>query len=140
MEASDSVFEEIPVEECLKLLSAHDVGRVAVVVDRHPVILPVNYRIDGDTIVFRTGAGTKLQGAVLGYVAFEVDQIDESLQQGWSVLLQGVGREITDATDARSEQLQLLPLAPWAPGEKSHWIKIVPRIVTGRRLSHGHLE
>jgi Pyridoxamine 5'-phosphate oxidase len=58
----DMVLEELSLTECLALLTSHRVGRVAVVVDGQPVILPVNYRTDDGTVVFRTDAGTKARG------------------------------------------------------------------------------
>ena len=132
--AQDMVIEELSQTECLRLLAAHEVGRVAVVVDGRPVILPVNYRTDDGTVVFRTDAGTKLQGAAMSHVAFEIDEIDQDSHEGWSVLLEGVGQDITDTVDARSEELRILPVSPWAPGDKAYWIKVVPRGLSGRSL------
>lgn len=132
--ARDMVIEELSQTECLRLLAAHQVGRIAVVVDGQPVILPVNYRTDDGTVVFRTDAGTKLRGAPMAQVAFEIDEIDESSHEGWSVLVEGVGQDITDTVDARSEELRVLPVSPWAPGDKAYWIKVVPRALSGRSL------
>ena len=42
---------------CLELLRADEIGRLAVVADGGPLILPVNYRVDGESIVFRTDPG-----------------------------------------------------------------------------------
>jgi uncharacterized protein len=130
----DMVLDELPLTECLALLASHQVGRVAVVVDGQPVILPVNYRTDDGTVVFRTDEGTKARGAPLSRVAFEIDDIDEASHVGWSVVVQGVGQEISDTIDARSEELRVLPVSPWAPGDKIYWIKIVPRLISGRNL------
>ena len=130
----DMVLEELSQTECLRLLASHVVGRIAVVVDSQPVILPVNYRADDATIVFRTDAGTKLRGAAMAHVAFEIDEIDETTHAGWSVVVQGVGQDITETVDARSEALRVLAVAPWAPGDKAYWIKVVPRVLSGRSL------
>ena len=132
--ARDMIIEELSQTECLRLLETHQVGRVAVVVDGQPAILPVNYRTDEGTVVFRTDAGTKLQGAPMSLVAFEIDQIDEVSHEGWSVLLEGVGQDITDTVDTRSRELRDLPVSPWAPGDKAYWIKVVPRRLSGRSL------
>jgi nitroimidazol reductase NimA-like FMN-containing flavoprotein (pyridoxamine 5'-phosphate oxidase superfamily) len=136
--APDMVLEELSLTECLALLDSHQVGRVAVVVDGRPMILPVNYRTDDGTVVFRTDAGTKERGTPLSQVAFEIDDIDDASHVGWSVVVQGVGRDITDAIDARSEELRVLPVTPWAPGDKVYWIKIVPKLISGRRLRRRH--
>jgi nitroimidazol reductase NimA-like FMN-containing flavoprotein (pyridoxamine 5'-phosphate oxidase superfamily) len=125
---------ELSDDECRSLLSEHRVGRLGVVVSGAPVILPVNYAFDGERIVFRTDEGLKLLNAPLRRVAFEIDGFDETAGTGWSVLVQGSAYEITRAVDERSETLLHLPLVPFAPGEKAHWIEIVPTSITGRRL------
>ena len=54
-------LEELTRQECLALLSVHSVGRIAVIGhDNLPFVVPVNYRMTGDTVLFRTDAGTKL--------------------------------------------------------------------------------
>lgn len=136
--SQDMVLEELSLTECLARLDSRQVGRVAVVVDGQPVILPVNYRTDDGTVVFRTDAGTMLRGAPLSRVAFEIDEIDEASHAGWSVVVQGVGQEITDAIDAGSEELRTLAVSPWAPGDKPYWVKIVPAVISGRSLRPHH--
>jgi nitroimidazol reductase NimA-like FMN-containing flavoprotein (pyridoxamine 5'-phosphate oxidase superfamily) len=132
--ASHTVMEALSEEECLELLAGQQVGRVAVVVDGQPEIFPVNFRIDGGTVVFRTDMGSKLHGAVLAKVAFQVDHLDEANRLGWTVMIQGTGFDMTDTIDARSEELRQLPVVPWAPGEKAYWVKIVASVTSGRRL------
>jgi nitroimidazol reductase NimA-like FMN-containing flavoprotein (pyridoxamine 5'-phosphate oxidase superfamily) len=134
----EMVLEELSLTECLALLDSHRVGRVAVVVDGQPVIFPVNYGTDDGTVVFRTDEGTKAREAPLSRVAFEIDDIDEASHLGWSVIVQGVGLDITDAIDARSEELRVLPVSPWAPGDKVYWVKIVPNVISGRSLRRRH--
>jgi uncharacterized protein len=85
--------------ECLDLLATTTVGRVSLMVDQRPQIFPVNYVLDGDTVLFRTAEGTILSHAGLSSVAFEVDRIDESHHTGWSVLVHGRADNITDAVD-----------------------------------------
>jgi nitroimidazol reductase NimA-like FMN-containing flavoprotein (pyridoxamine 5'-phosphate oxidase superfamily) len=128
------MYRQLSVEDCLALLGAHRFGRVGVVVAEKPMVFPVNYLLDGDTVVFRTGVGTKLSGAALGHVCFEIDGIDESERTGWSVIVQGVGHEITEAIDQRSTDLRELEVQPWVPGEHAHWVAIQPESITGRRL------
>jgi nitroimidazol reductase NimA-like FMN-containing flavoprotein (pyridoxamine 5'-phosphate oxidase superfamily) len=129
-----SVYEELSLDECLALLAEGSIGRLAGIVNGKPFIFPVNYALEGDTVVFRTSPGTKLAGAGFGPVAFEIDGVSETHQTGWSVIVQGIGTEITDALDHRSEALRQLELQPWLPGERSHWVAIQAESVTGRRL------
>jgi nitroimidazol reductase NimA-like FMN-containing flavoprotein (pyridoxamine 5'-phosphate oxidase superfamily) len=133
-ELTGGILGELSKDECLELLADRQVGRVAVVAEGQPMILPVNYVLDGDLIVFRTDPGTKLDHGSLDRVAFEVDEIDLAHHEGWSVVVAGTGREITGALDEASEREQSLPLQPWASGPKEHWIRIVAPAITGRRL------
>ena len=130
-------IEAVPREECLHLLATHALGRLAVVSDGHPLVFPVNYALDGESIVFRTDVGTKLFATVSEHdVAFEIDGADTLYHTGWSVLVVGTGTEVTDP----GEQARLTHLrrGPWCPGPKSHWIRIRPREVTGRRIPVHH--
>ncbi|HET8616917.1 MAG TPA: pyridoxamine 5'-phosphate oxidase family protein [Actinomycetales bacterium] len=124
----------IPTDECFHLLASTTVGRVALTRKALPVILPVNYAVDGDTVVIRTRPGSLLassreRGVV---VAFEVDELDRETCSGWSVLVTGTLREITDVGElARAEQL---PLVPWVGGDRRHFVRITPGMVSGRRI------
>ena len=130
-----SGLEVLERHECLALLAGEEVGRLGVVSGGHPLILPVNYVLDGDTVVFRTAPGTKLDAARRTAVAFEVDRFDRGARTGWSVVVQGVADEVTDFADpALLERLARLRLDPWTEGEKPNVVRIVPRVVSGRRL------
>jgi uncharacterized protein len=127
---------ELDRPECERLLASHQVGRLGVVADGKPHIVPVNYATPGGgVVVFRTDPGTILTEASLREVAFEVDEIDAQARLGWSVLVHGFGRDIADAVDAESVRLRQLPLSTWAPRERQQWFKVIPSDVTGRRLS-----
>jgi nitroimidazol reductase NimA-like FMN-containing flavoprotein (pyridoxamine 5'-phosphate oxidase superfamily) len=127
-------IEVLPREECLRLLAAEEIGRIAVVLGNQPLIMPVNYVLERETIVLRTDPGTKLATANFERVAFEVDQVDRERQAGWSVLVQGVGQEITPAYSRLFEQVRALAITPWAPGDKEHWLRIMPVEISGRRV------
>ncbi|HET6915825.1 MAG TPA: pyridoxamine 5'-phosphate oxidase family protein [Acidimicrobiales bacterium] len=131
----DPIVHEIPQAECLELLRTTAVGRVGGTVDGHPFVLPVNYAVDGDHVVFKTAAGTKLSGSTFARVAFEIDGFDARDRTGWSVVVEGVATDISDMVDSGSARLRQLDLQPWFPGEKSHWVAIQPESITGRRVS-----
>lgn len=134
METESSGLEVLGHDECLALLASGDVGRVGVVVDGQPFVFPVNYVFEGNSIVVRTGFGTMLRGASLGQVAFEIDSFDTEERTGWSVMVQGIGHDVTDALDVTSEHLQRVEVLPWAPGPKPRLLRIDARTVTGRRF------
>jgi len=120
-------------ELCGRLLGQQTIGRVGISMGALPVVLPVNYAmLDGD-VVIRTGEGSKLDAVLAGaVVAFEVDQVDPIYHEGWSVLLQGRAAVITDPGDV--ERARLLPLTPWAPGNRDRYIRIPAEVVSGRRI------
>jgi uncharacterized protein len=132
--ASGVGWQELSKSECFGLLARERVGRVAFVDDLGPIVLPVNFVLDRHTVVFRTDGGTKLDTAVRGRrVAFEIDGTDEAARTGWSVLVRGEAVEVTDP--AELTRLRQLPLHPWAPGAKTHYVRILPSVLTGRRIS-----
>jgi nitroimidazol reductase NimA-like FMN-containing flavoprotein (pyridoxamine 5'-phosphate oxidase superfamily) len=120
--------------ECRALLGETGVGRIGFVGPSGPVIFPVNYLIDNDTIVLRTSPYTMLGEHATGQVAFEVDELDAWLTRGWSVLVTGRSAPVEDPDEAialrRSERLQ-----PWADGHRNLFVRITPDEITGRRIS-----
>jgi nitroimidazol reductase NimA-like FMN-containing flavoprotein (pyridoxamine 5'-phosphate oxidase superfamily) len=120
-------------DECVELLARAPVGRVAVNLAGHsPVIFPVNYTFDGHNVAFRTDTSSLLHRAHQHAVAFEIDGIDRRYHLGWSVLVVGIVEEVTDRTELAA--LTTMPLGPWAPGLKSHWMRIRPDTITGRSI------
>ena len=85
-------FERLDVPECLHLLRTGGVGRVAWQDNAEGLtVLPVNYRVIGDSVVFRTSAASTLARlAKPTRVAFQVDEIDHATAVGWSVLVRGM--------------------------------------------------
>ncbi len=129
-----AAMEILTQRECLGLLATVNVGRIGLVVRDRPEVLPVNFALDGDTILFRTAEGTVLNEASLRVVAFEADHLDPANHAGWSVMIQGFARDIGDAIDPTSERLRRLSLITWAPGKRQRWFQIRPDKITGRRL------
>jgi nitroimidazol reductase NimA-like FMN-containing flavoprotein (pyridoxamine 5'-phosphate oxidase superfamily) len=126
-------LEELPVSECMELLAAKRVGRHAVNPSTGPQIFPVNFVLQDGNIFFRTSPHSRLAGLVNDTsVAFEVDEIDEFLECGWSVLAVGTAHLITDPSDL-SRSWADRP-EPWAPGARSLYVRIEPTEVTGRRV------
>jgi nitroimidazol reductase NimA-like FMN-containing flavoprotein (pyridoxamine 5'-phosphate oxidase superfamily) len=118
---------------CLRLLAADEVGRLAVVNGGAPVIFPVNYALDGESIVMRTAPGTKLEG-VGGSACFEIDAFDRGQRHGWSVVVNGRLEEVDEYASRDLARLRSLDLSPWADGERDRWLRLVPATITGRRV------
>lgn len=127
----DNGLELLTEEQCLDLLTRAPVGRVGVSIGALPVILPVNFCLLDGAIYFRTAGGTKLEAASdHTVVAFEADDFDPLEHEGWSVLVVGRAETVIETADV----LVHLPLAPWAPGERDHVVRIAIELMSGRRI------
>jgi uncharacterized protein len=130
---------ELTRDECLELLASNHFGRLAVSLgDGAPLIRPVNYVFDdrSQCVVFRTAAGTKLHALLRAVeAAFEIDGADLSNRTGWSVIIRGVPKQVTDPREIR--RLNTLALEVWDPGPAPHWARIRARTVSGRRIAPG---
>jgi hypothetical protein len=130
VEVNDGV--ELSTSESWALLREAGVGRLAVVVDGHPDVFPVNHIVDNESVVFRSAAGTKLAGCAGHPVAFEVDGYDAETASAWSVVVKGEAQHVNRLYDML--EVIELPLFPWHTAPKAHFIRIEPHCVTGRRF------
>jgi hypothetical protein len=118
--------------DCLSLLASVPVGRVAASINALPVVLPVNFVVDGERVLFRTGAGTKLSAAADGSViAFEADAYDATTRAGWSVLVQAVA-QVQPLDSVTSEQLAQLPA--WGNRRADLLVILGTEVISGRRI------
>ena len=125
--------EVLGADDCWRLLGETHVGRLSVIVDGHPDIFPVNFAVDNETIVFRTGMGTKQQAMEAdSVVALESDSVSGEFGIAWSVVVKGQAAIVTDT----EEVLDAMDagLSPWQPGQKNILIRITPADISGRRF------
>jgi hypothetical protein len=125
---------DLSTQECITLLSGGVFGRVGLATSEGPEILPVNYAMFGDAIVFRTiPYGRLAEYAADREICFEVDHVDYDRHQGWSVLAIGRGKPVEDP-----EEVQLIREVwdprPWATGQRILYIKLEWRQISGRRI------
>lgn len=124
-------------EDCARLLGAGMAGRVALTTPTGTHIVPVNYAVDGDSILVRTTAysllGTYGRDAQL---CFEVDQFDYELERGWSVVVRGRASFVDDHGEL-SEIARSWHQRPWAAGQRNLVVRIPWTEVTGRQLGDG---
>jgi nitroimidazol reductase NimA-like FMN-containing flavoprotein (pyridoxamine 5'-phosphate oxidase superfamily) len=134
--SSDRRLETMDVDDCLALLSEHRIGRLAFADGDELVILPVNYLFDRGAVLIRTAEGSKLEAAVRGArVAFEIDGFDQDERSGWSVLVKGRAAEVWEHKEL--DIVRDLPVQPWAPGEKAHFLVVMSSSISGRRIVSG---
>ncbi|MEU5410337.1 pyridoxamine 5'-phosphate oxidase family protein [Nocardia asteroides] len=126
---------ELERAEALRLVAGAPFGRVVFTRDALPAIRPVNHLVDGEAIIVRTRVTSRLTSAVHGnapvVVAYAVDDIDPVRRTGWSVMVTGFARTVTDPERvARYERL----LRPWVGRVMDTVLAIEPEIVAGIRL------
>ena len=133
MTATVPNVEVLDETECLRLLAREPVGRLALTDRALPVVLPVNFTLVDNTIVFATASGLKLDAAHAGMVVcLEVDGFDRMTHGGWSVLATGRLAEISDPD--RLEEARRLPLSPWALSQPEHYVELPIELLSGRRI------
>jgi nitroimidazol reductase NimA-like FMN-containing flavoprotein (pyridoxamine 5'-phosphate oxidase superfamily) len=137
----EPVVVQLDEQECLRLISAGGVGRIAFTGRYGPTIFPVNYTVHDGTIMFRTADdspfGEDLRTGIqyADYkVAFEIDELDMDAHEGWSVLIQGPAHHMD--TSAERALAKDIGVEPWAGGRREDYICITPTRITGRRIKH----
>lgn len=138
-QAGEPVVEQLEEAECLRLISAGGVGRLAYSGRFGPVVIPVNYKLHQGAIVFRTALGSPmdedLRTGIAGaeyQVAFEIDEIDMAAREGWNVLIQGSAHHV----DSEAERASLVRagVEPWVGGHRELFVRVLPSRITGRRI------
>lgn len=126
--------ENLSPGQCWKLLSETSIGRLAVTVDGHPDVFPVNYRVDGESLIFRTGGGTKIDALRAdARVAVEADAVSAEFGLAWSVVVKG--RAEIAAADDEVLNATKQGMFPWQGVGKDHLVRVVAEEVTGKRFT-----
>jgi hypothetical protein len=134
MNPNSLALKPLTRDECLRLMASVPVGRVIYTRQALPAVELVNFALADGDIVIRTEHSGKLAAAIRGaVVAFEADSVDPAAQVGWSVTAIGPSREVTDPGEIA--QLERINLTSWAPGERTHFMRITAAILNGRRLT-----
>jgi hypothetical protein len=123
------------MDECRRHLTtaaaSSGTGRLAVNGSRSPYVIPVNFTVVGGGIVVRLGTGLAafhLNGAS---VTFETDQVAKTGHSAWSVVVEGVAREMPYDEVARLGENLPTPIVT-VPGVRV--FEIMPFKVTGRAV------
>lgn len=128
------VVSRLTPAECLLLLGSVPVGRVAFVVNGPPLVLPVNFTLQGHDIIIQTAEMSPLAELARAHrlISFEVDDIDEASRLGWSVLCQGPARLMVEAADRNDSREDLV--RPWIGDDRRTVVGINAGAFTGRRI------
>ena len=128
-------LEILHLADCFRLLGSVPVGRLAFLAGGEVVILPVNFAVDGQDVVFRTAAKSRLAGVEVGqYVGFEADAYDAAARTGWSVVVSGLAEVMK--SQAEGARLDTLGLRPWGGASADRiWMRIRPTSISGRHIA-----
>jgi len=116
--------------ECYDFLETQHVGRICIVDDAGPFVVPMSFRILGSEahpiVVIKTSAETKV-GRYAGRAALEVDEIDEETRRARSVLARGTLHAMRGPQDLPGPQ-------PWVTDDRDRCMILQVDEVTGRRF------
>ncbi len=131
-----AIPKELETDECQRLIKKGGVGRVAFQSGSGQHIVPVNFQLDRDSIVFRTTPHSELGRLAPGsQAAFEVDELDVESQSGWSVVAKGLIEVIPDNFETAAIRFFGKDPTPWAEGTRRLYLRLTWRELTGRRLA-----
>ena len=123
----------LPEDECRALLASHRIGRVSVTSEALPVIAPVNYLVDGSSIIFRTRRDGMLARACDDTViAFEIDDLAPDGSAGWSVNVVGIASLLASSEQLRALRLGLVSAAG---DDRDQFVRLRIGLVRGRRIA-----
>ena len=134
MPDTDDPVALLTTDECWELLEGGELGRLAYRLVDEVHIVPLNYVVDGRSLLFRTGSGNKLLAAAMhSDVAFEIDGYDDAT--AWSVVARG---HVSRLEEDEAHRVDLLPPHSWTQTLKYEVIELVPEVLTGRRFVLRH--
>jgi uncharacterized protein len=127
-------LEILHLGDCFRLLGSATLGRIGFISGGEVLVLPVIFLVDGQDVVFRAKAGSKLASVEVGqYATFEADSFDTSAGTGWSVVVRGLAEVQPETECAR---LDTLGMKAWGgPPEERAWVRIRPASITGRQIA-----
>ena len=125
---NEEAVTDLTSEECWEMLREQEFGRLAFRLVDEVHITPINYAVEGGSLLFRTAEGNKLLAVVMGSdVAFEIDRYGEDSAR--SVVVRGTARLLPEDEAHRADNI---PLRPWVPTLRYNVVEIEPKVVSGR--------
>lgn len=131
---TDSPIVILDEAKAWDLLAGQQLGRLAVQSDLGIDVFPVNFTVDGESIIFRTADGAKLTDLHSHpKVSFEVDAWSE--HSGFSVVAKGNAEPVTNLVDIA--RIEALRLKPWVPTVKTTFVRIFVTEISARKFIFG---
>jgi hypothetical protein len=134
------VVESLDEDECLRLLRATYVGRLAYTGREGPAVVPVVYTVHEGSVIFHPLQGTFTEEDLRTGIAdaeyqvvFEIDQIDALARWGWAVQVVGSAHHV----DTEAERASIVDGGadpfPWPEAEGAPLMRVLPIHIRGRR-------
>jgi hypothetical protein len=130
-------LQQLSRTSALELLGSVNLGRLVFTHQALPAVRPVNHLVECESIIVRATAGAAIISAANRHgvvVAYEADSIDPDSHVGWSVIVVGTARVLTDDAAAARYRARL---KPWVAGPVDDVITISTDLVTGYELVPG---
>jgi len=132
--APDPHLVTIDDEQCRGYLAGGGVGRVIFRSAGRPVALPVNFKMLGDDVIFRSENNGEVSAVASEEpVSFEVDRIDDAMSEGWSVLATGTMTPVRAV--AQIHEVEALGIEPWAGGDRHTYFRLSVTKLTDKRIN-----
>ncbi|WP_051479098.1 pyridoxamine 5'-phosphate oxidase family protein [Arthrobacter sp. H5] len=129
--------QALNTDACWALIAGQTTGRIGFLHEGLVTLFPLNCIVDDRGVYFRTSEGGIIASSHLAQAAFQLDQVDTATRSGWTVLINGPIKRITDPGHlktlwgSRAEE-------PWAPGQRNVFFGIKPGKISGRRVHPAH--
>ncbi|HYN30805.1 MAG TPA: pyridoxamine 5'-phosphate oxidase family protein [Dermatophilaceae bacterium] len=115
-------------EACWDMLRAHSFARIGYVLRGEVRIVPINYAVSGDRLVFRTADDSKFYALSANeHVGFELDEVGQDTAR--SVIARGRAHLLEDESEVAEATATL---HPWVPTEKRRVVAIEMTHLSGR--------
>ena len=132
--APDPHLVSLDQKDCEAYLAGGGVGRVIFRSAGRPLAIPVNFKTLAGDVIFRSANDGEVSTiAPEEPVSFEVDHIDEAMQEGWSVLATGTVQPVLG--DDPIDEVKALGVEPWAGGERHTYFRLTVTSLTGKKIN-----
>jgi hypothetical protein len=125
MKTTGAYPENMPRDECLRLMATTGVGRIIYTRRAMPAVELIAFSLDGGDIVVQTMRDQIAAAIRDSIVAFEADQVSPHDESGWTVTVIGQAHEDVSSS----------PGGHSSPDGREHVIRIRPELVTGFRIA-----
>lgn len=109
------ILRNLTGDECLTAIASVSVGRIGLTSSALPLIIPVNFKLIGESVYFGAMSNSVLAKAThRTVVAFQADSYDREQKTGWTVMAVGPASRVVEPSERARAGYVLAD--PWARG------------------------